>query len=125
MKTLLRVLCLLCLALSLLVKPVWADADPAALEKLPDTNFVKQDLSKIDLNNANITMFRRVRGMYPTLGRIIIDHAPYASLEDVLKIPDLTEAQKQLLRDNADKFTFYKPDNSMNRERINNSTYRL
>jgi len=96
-----------------------------SIEQLPETNFIKQDLAKIDLNNANIYNFRRIKGMYPTLGRIIIEHAPYASIEDVLNIPGLTESQKQIIKDNADKFAFYKPDSSMNRERINNANYRL
>jgi photosystem II PsbU protein len=95
-------------------------ADP-----LPDTSFINQDISKIDLNNANINTFRKVKGMYPTLGRIIVENGPYASLDDVLNIAGLSDAQKQTIRDNAEVFTLKKPDNSMNRERINNSLYRL
>ncbi len=97
----------------------------AFAEELPATNFYTQDLSKIDLNNSNINAFRSVRGMYPTLGRIIIDNAPYQSLDDVLDIPGLTEAQKELITANADKFSLKKPDESMGRERINNANYRL
>ncbi|MBD2149991.1 photosystem II oxygen evolving complex protein PsbU [Pseudanabaena sp. FACHB-1277] len=97
----------------------------AFAEELPPTNFYTQDLSKIDLNNSNINTFRRVRGMYPTLGRIIIDNAPYQSLDDVLAIPGLTEAQKELITANADSFTLKRPDESMVRERINNANYRL
>ena len=55
-------------------------SNAAFADELPPTNFYTQDLSKIDLNNANINTFRQVRGMYPTLGRIIIDNAPYQSL---------------------------------------------
>jgi photosystem II PsbU protein len=97
----------------------------AFAEDLPATNFYTQDLSKIDLNNSNINTFRKVRGMYPTLGRIIIDNAPYRSLDDVLAIPGLTEAQKELITANADNFTLKRPDESMGRERINNANYRL
>ncbi|ELS31296.1 MULTISPECIES: photosystem II complex extrinsic protein PsbU [Pseudanabaena] len=97
----------------------------AFAEGLPATNFYTQDLSKIDLNNSNINTFRQVRGMYPTLGRIIIDNAPYQSLDDVLNIAGLTDGQKELIKANADKFTLKKPDESMGRERINNANYRL
>jgi photosystem II PsbU protein len=97
----------------------------AFAEDLPNTNFYTQDLSKIDLNNANINTFRQVRGMYPTLGRIIIENSPYSSVDDVLKIAGLNEAQKELIKANADKFTVKKPDESMGRERINNANYRL
>ncbi len=92
---------------------------------LPSTSFYTQDLSKIDLNNSNINTFRQVRGMYPTLGRIIIDNAPYQSLDDVLNIAGLSDAQKELIKANADKFILKKPDESMGRERINNANYRL
>ncbi len=124
MKRLIQLVSLLCLYLALLGLPALADT-VKSVDELPETNYINQNLEKIDLNNANIYSFRRVKGMYPTLGRIIIEHAPYRSIEDVLNIPGLTEAQKQLIRDNADKFAFYKPDSSMNRERINNATYRL
>ena len=92
---------------------------------LPSTSFYTQDLSKIDLNNSNINTFRQVRGMYPTLGRIIINNAPYESLDDVLNIAGLSDSQKELIKANANQFTLKKPDESMGRERINNANYRL
>jgi len=100
-------------------------SNAAFAEDLPTTNFYTQDLSKIDLNNSNINTFRQVRGMYPTLGRIIIDNSPFQSLDDVLNIAGLSDAQRELIKENADKFTLNKPDESMGRERINNANYRL
>jgi len=100
-------------------------SNAAFAEELPDTSFYTQDLSKIDLNNSNINTFRQVRGMYPTLGRLIVNNAPYESLDDVLNIEGLTDSQKELIKANADKFTLKKPDESMGRERINNANYRL
>jgi len=100
-------------------------SNAAFADELPPTNFYTQDLSKIDFNNANINTFRQVRGMYPTLGRIIIDNAPYQSFDEVLNIAGLTDTQKEILKSNADKFTLKKPDESMVRERINNANYRL
>jgi photosystem II PsbU protein len=114
------------------IASVWATSflgslgtSAAFAKDLPATNFYTQDLSKIDLNNSNINTFRNVRGMYPTLGRIIIENAPYLSFDDVLAIPGLTEAQKELITANADNFTLNRPDESMGRERINNANYRL
>jgi len=97
----------------------------ALADELPDTSFIQVDSSKIDLNNSNINAFRKIPGFYPTLGRVIIQNAPYQSLDDVLNIAGLTEEQKQKISASADKFTLKKPDNSMNRERFNNSIYRL
>ncbi|NKB17565.1 MAG: photosystem II oxygen evolving complex protein PsbU [Pseudanabaena sp. CRU_2_10] len=99
--------------------------DYALAADLPDTSYIKADSSKIDLNNANIYQFRQVPGMYPTLGRIIIENAPYNSLDEVLAIKGLTADQQDKIRSNADRFALFKPDNSMQRERINNATYRL
>ncbi len=124
MKTLLRILVLGVLTLSLWLSSsrlVLADS----IEQLPDTNFIKVDNSKIDLNNANVNAFRRLPGMYPTLARLIIKNAPYASLEDVYKIEGLTDRQKQRLQQYMGEFTLNRPDNSMQRERINNANYRL
>ncbi len=124
MKTFLRILFLCVLTIGL-----WLgynrSAVAADLEKLPDTNFVTADNSKIDLNNANVNAFRRLPGMYPTLAKLIIKNAPYASLEDVLKIEGLTDRQKARLQEHMGEFTLKRPDNSMQRERINNANYRL
>lgn len=93
--------------------------------ELPDTSYIKADNSKIDLNNANIYEFRKIPGMYPTLGRIIIENAPYDSLDEVLSVKGLTSEQQEKIRENVDRFSLFKPDNSMQRERINNANYRL
>lgn len=59
---------------------------------------------KIDLNNANVRLFRQYRGYYPTLAAKIVNNAPYQKVEDVLKIPDLSERQKELLQEHLDDF---------------------
>lgn len=69
-------------------------------EKLP-TEFEQ----KVDLNNSNIRAFRQYPGLYPNLARLIINNAPYEDVQDVLNIPDLTEQQRELLRNNLDHFT--------------------
>jgi photosystem II PsbU protein len=93
--------------------------------ELPKTDVLKADSTTIDLNNSNINAFKKISGFYPTLGRLLIQNAPYRSLDDVLNIAGLTEAQQQKIKDNADKFVLNQPDNSLNRERYNNSLYRL
>jgi photosystem II PsbU protein len=100
--------------------PSWAEG-----ENLQKTDFINADNTKIDLNNSNINTFRQVPGMYPTLARIIVNNSPYDTFDDVIKISGLSAAQIQKLKENADRFTLKKPDNSMNRERINNALYRL
>ena len=46
--------------------------------------------NKIDLNNSSLREFREFRGMYPTLGQMIIKNTskkPFDSVEDVLEMP--------------------------------------
>lgn len=60
---------------------------------------------KVDLNNSNVRTFRQYPGLYPNLARLIINNAPYKTVQDVLDIPGLTEQQREVLRKNLDHFT--------------------
>lgn len=80
---------------------------------------------KIDLNNSSIREFRQFRGMFPTIAKMIIDQAPFDSVEDVLKMEGLTERQKQILESYLDEFTVT-PVSSVLQEgdfRLNTGTY--
>lgn len=69
---------------------------------------------KIDLNNTtNAREFRQYPGLYPVLARLVITHSPYREVEDILKIPGLTEEQLELLRNNLDNFTVKSDSNSL------------
>lgn len=80
---------------------------------------------KIDLNNANVRLFREMRGFYPTLAKLIVKNGPYESVEDVLKIPDLSDSQIEKLKANMDRFTVTPPSNVFldGDERLNNGNY--
>jgi photosystem II PsbU protein len=64
--------------------------------------------------------------MYPTLARMIARNAPFDSVEDVLKMPGLTERQKDILRANLDYFTVTSPEDALveGADRFNNGIYR-
>ncbi|MGV0024125.1 photosystem II complex extrinsic protein PsbU [Phormidesmis priestleyi] len=81
---------------------------------------------KIDLNNTNLRAFRQYQGMYPTLASLIFKNAPYESVEDVLKIPGLSEKQKEVLQANLDNFTVSEVSKELveGDDRINNGIYR-
>lgn len=66
--------------------------------------------NKLDLNNSDLRDFRQFKGMFPTLGSLIIKNAPYESVEDVLDIQGLTEKQKEILQANLDNFTVTAPE---------------
>lgn len=69
---------------------------------------------KIDLNNANVRLFRKYRGYYPSLAAKIVQNAPYEQVEDVLEIPDLSDRQKELLSEHLDEFTVTPPADVFN-----------
>lgn len=64
---------------------------------------------KIDLNNANMVDFMDCPGFYPTLAKSIVLEGPYARVEDVLEIADLSPQQKDMLEKNIAFFTVTDP----------------
>ncbi len=86
---------------------------------------------KIDLNNSSIREFRDFRGMYPTLAKMIIKNAPFASVEDVLDMPELskntrrTDKMKATLKKYLDQFTVTEPTSILQEGdfRLNTGTY--
>lgn len=79
-----------------------------------DEKRLELEKGKLDLNNSDVREFRSLRGFYPNLASKIIQNAPYDQVEDVLDIPGLSEAQKNRLQANIDKFIVTEPAASMN-----------
>ena len=90
-------------------QPVVRPALAAELPNVPGERLCKDTGQKIDLNNANLTAFTDCPGFYPTLARLIVTHGPYQKVKDVLKIAELTDGQKDLLKVNLDNFTVTDP----------------
>ena len=81
---------------------------------------------KIDLNNSSVLIFRRYRGLYPTLARKIIANAPFDTVEDVLKMPGLSEREIDILKDNLENFVVTPPEPALTEggDRINPGIYK-
>lgn len=81
---------------------------------------------KLDLNNTNVRAFRQYQGLYPTLAGIVVKHAPYDNVEEVLDIPGLTSQQKEILKNNLSNFTVTSVESALveGADRINNGIYR-
>ena len=77
-----------------------------------DDMYATEFADKLDLNNSDIRSFRELRGFYPKLASLIIQNAPYDSVEEVLSIPGLSESQKSRLESNIDRF-IVKPTNAV------------
>lgn len=80
---------------------------------------------KIDLNNTNVRAFRRYPGLYPTLARVVVSHAPYRKVEEVLDIEGLSDRQKQILQSNLQNFTVTEVSDvyTQGDDRLNNGIY--
>jgi photosystem II PsbU protein len=81
--------------------------------------------NKVDLNNSDVRDFRKYRGFFPSLAAKIVQNAPYDRVEDVLKIPGLSESQKERLQANLDEFVVTPPSNVFNEgdDRYNAGVY--
>ena len=82
--------------------------------------------SKIDLNNTNVQAFAQYRGLYPNVAGKIIQNAPYSKVEDVLKIPGLSDRELDMIKANLDNFTVTEPDPALVEgfDRFNNGVYK-
>jgi photosystem II PsbU protein len=81
--------------------------------------------NKVDLNNSDVRDFRKYRGFFPALASKIVQNAPYEQVEDVLKIPGLSESQRDRLQANLDEFVVTPPSNVFNEgdDRYNAGVY--
>lgn len=111
---------LICLLLIVIASWAWlginttALADKQELRNPADAVLGTEYGTKIDLNNANVRLFRKYRGYYPNLAAKIVNNAPYEKVEDVLEIPDLSERQKQLLSEHLEDFAVTPPADVFN-----------
>ncbi|MFQ3612671.1 MAG: photosystem II complex extrinsic protein PsbU [Cyanobacteriota bacterium] len=86
---------------------------------------VKHLDAPIDVNNTILRNYRQLPGFYPNLARTLVQNAPYDSLEDMLRIPGLTEEQKALIKANAENFVIgeYQEGANQLENRINQGYY--
>lgn len=108
------------------VPAVTAEGETTLRRNRADAKLGTEFGKKIDLNNTNVRAFQQYPGMYPTLARKIIKNAPYEDVEDVLKIPGLSERQQQILQANFDNFTVTDVESVFveGDDRYNNGIYR-
>jgi photosystem II PsbU protein len=100
-----------CLGLISLSTPAFAVSGSIAVQS-PDV-YGRMSCSPgspiIDLNNSNIIDFCQYQGLYPTIATLVIQNSPYAKVEDVLSIAELSDRQKDLLKANLEHFTVSDP----------------
>jgi photosystem II PsbU protein len=78
----------------------------------------------VDLNNANVRVYTKMPGMYPSVAGKIVSNGPYKTVGDVYSIPGLTSAEKEILKKYESRFTALTPQADYVIDRYNNGLYR-
>lgn len=74
----------------------------------------------VDINNANVRVYLKMPGMYPTIAGKIASGGPYKSVSDVYSLPGLTGAEKDIIKKYESRFTAQAPSADYVIDRINN-----
>jgi photosystem II PsbU protein len=78
----------------------------------------------VDVNNANVRVYLKMPGMYPTVAGKIASNGPYNSVGDLYNIPGLSGKEKEMIKKYESRFTAQKPAADYVIDRINNGLYR-
>ena len=78
----------------------------------------------VDINNANVRVYLKMPGLYPTVAGKIVSNGPYKSVGDLYNIPGLSGAEKDLLKKYESRFTALPPQADYVIDNINNGLYR-
>ena len=99
---------------------------PVAANAIRDYDNVKYlgggDL--VDVNNANVRVYLKMPGMYPSAAGKIAANGPYNSVGDVYNIPGLSAKEKEVIKKYESRFVANKPSADYVIDRINNGLYR-
>lgn len=78
----------------------------------------------VDVNNANVRVYLKMPGLYPTVAGKIVSNGPYKSIGDIYSIPGLSGAEKDLIKKYESRFTVLPPQADYVIDNINNGLYR-
>ena len=74
----------------------------------------------VDVNNANVRVYLKMPGLYPTVAGKIASNGPYKSVSDLYNIKGLTSTEKELIKKYESRFTTLPPSADFVIDRINN-----
>jgi len=78
----------------------------------------------VDINNANVRVYLKMPGLYPTVAGKIVSNGPYSSVGDLYNIPGLSGKEKDLIKKYEGRFVAKKPAADYVIDRFNNGLYR-
>lgn len=94
-----------------------ADIDYAGLPYLGGSN-------KVDVNNANIRVYAKLPGMYPTVASKITTNGPFKTVNDLYSIKGLSEKEKATIKKYESRLVALEPSPMYVIDRTNNGLYR-
>jgi len=74
----------------------------------------------VDVNNANVRVYLKMPGLYPTIAGKIASNGPYNSVGDIYNIKGLTGKEKEILKKYESRFVAKSPSADYVIDRINN-----
>ena len=80
--------------------------------------------SIVDINNANVRVYLKMPGMYPTVAGKIVTNGPYKTVADVYNIKGLQQNEKDLIKKYESRFTAQPPSADYVIDIFNNGLYR-
>ena len=80
--------------------------------------------SVVDVNNANVRVYLKMPGLYPSVAGKIASNGPYKTVGDLYNIKGLTSADKDMIKKYESRFTVTPPSADYVIDRINNGLYR-
>lgn len=78
----------------------------------------------VDINNANVRVFLKMPGLYPTVAGKIVSNGPYKNVGEVYQIPGLSGAEKDVIKKYESRFTTLPPQADYVIDQFNNGLYR-
>jgi photosystem II PsbU protein len=78
----------------------------------------------VDINNANVRVYLKMPGLYPTIAGKIVTNGPYKSVSEIYSIPGLTGPQKETIKKYESRFAAKEPSADYVIDIFNNGLYR-
>merc|ERR1711988_1418875 len=75
---------------------------------------------KFDMNNANIRVYLKLPGMYPTIAAKVTSQGPYKNMGEAYSQAGLTDAEKAVVKKYESKFVFLEPRPEYTLDIVNN-----
>jgi photosystem II PsbU protein len=78
----------------------------------------------VDVNNANVRVYLKMPGLYPTIAGKIVTNGPYKTVSELYSIPGLTGPEKEMMKKYESRFAAKEPQADYVIDIFNNGLYR-